>query len=479
MRLRILLIGLLLACAARAASYLPPGTKPGDFVAYKADAPLALTGATLIDGTGAAPKRGMTLLLDHGRIQALGPDGQVSIPAGTRQVDLAGKTVLPGYVMLHEHLFYPTGLLTYANMPYSFPRLYLAGGVTTMRTGGSINPYADLGIKQWIDHGLAVGPHIYITGPYLTAGEDPDDLPVMQLADFGDPAMAMEAERHWIALGARDFKTYTTIPRKTLQAVIDYAHKHGARVTGHLCSVTYHEAAALGIDDLEHGIFVATDFVPGKQPDKCPGYGDVQKSLAALDVSGPAAQDLLQTLLKRHVALTSTLPVFEASTPGRPMLPDSVLDLLSLQARSNYLRSYGRAAYGNSADAVKAFQHGMAFEKAYFDAGGLLVAGIDPTGNGGVVPGYSNAREIELLVEAGLSLPDAVRVATLNGAKYLGIDKDVGSLTVGKAADLVVLDGDPLQDVKVLRKVEWVFKDGTGYDSAALTDSVKGDVGIR
>jgi enamidase len=421
----------------------------------------------------------MTLLIQDGRIAALAPDGQVTIPAGAQQVALAGKTVLPGYVMLHEHLFYPTGLLTYANMPYSFPRLYLAGGVTTMRTGGSINPYADLGIKQWVDKGYAVGPHIYITGPYLTAGEDPDDLPVMQLADLGDPDIAVETVRHWIALGARDFKLYTTISRKAMGAVIAYAHKHGARVTGHLCSVTYKEAVDLGIDDLEHGIFVATDFVKDKQPDKCPQYGSVQKALAELDVNGPEAQGLLQTLLKHHVALTSTLTVSEAATPGRPMLPDGVLDLMSLQARSNYLRNYGRSAYGNSQDAVKAFQHGMAFEKAYFDAGGLLVDGTDPTGIGGVVPGYSNAREVELLVEAGLSLPDAVKVSTLNGARFLGIDKDTGTVTVGKHADLQVLDGDPTQDVKVLRKVLWVFKDGKGYDSAKLTDSVRGDVGIR
>jgi len=337
-RIRILLLLACIACVAQAAPYLAPGTKPDPFLAYQAPL-LALTGATLIDGTGAAPQRGMTVLIKGQRIQALGPDGQVALPEGAVKVDLAGKTLLPGYVMLHEHLFYPTGLLTYANMPYSFPRLYLAGGVTTMRTGGSINPYADLGIKQWIDAGQAVGPHLFITGPYLTAGNDPDDLPVMQLADFGDPAMAVEAERHWIALGARDFKTYTTIPRKTLGAVIDYAHKHGARVTGHLCSVTYREAVELGIDDLEHGIFVATDFVKDKQPDKCPAYGLVQKSLADLDVQGPEAQALLQTLLKHHVALTSTLTVFEASTPGRPILPDAVLDLMSLQARANYLRN--------------------------------------------------------------------------------------------------------------------------------------------
>ena len=479
MRKALLLLSCsLLTAGAWAASYLPPGTKPDPYLAYSAPV-IALTGATLIDGTGAAPRSGMTLVMKDKRIVALGKDGQVTIPEGAQQVTLAGKTVLPGYVMLHEHLFYPTGALTYANMPYSFPRLYLAGGVTTMRTGGSINPYADLGIKQWIDDGDAVGPHIFVTGPYLTAGEDPDDLPVMQLANLGDPAVATEVVRHWLALGAHDFKIYTTISRKALGAVIDYAHKHAARVTGHLCSVTYHEAAALGIDDLEHGIFVATDFVTDKQPDKCPPYSKVQKSLADLDPEGPQAQDLLHTLLSHHVALTSTLPVFEASTPGRPMLPDSVLDLMSLQARTNYLRSYGRTAQANSADAVKAFQHGMAFEKAYFDAGGLLVDGTDPTGNGGVVPGYSNAREVELLVEAGLSLPDAVKVSTLNGARFLGIDKERGSVAVGKYADLVVLDGDPQKDIKDLRKVLYVFKDGVGYDSGKLTDSVKGDVGIR
>lgn len=477
-RLRLLLIGLGLAGMAQAASYLPPGTKPDPFVIYPGSS-LALTGATLIDGSGSAPQPGMTVLIQGQRIQAVGKDGAVKLPDGVQKVSLAGKTLLPGYVMLHEHFFYPTGLLTYANMPYSFPRLYLAGGVTTLRTGGSINPYADLGIKQWIDGGHAVGPHMFITGPYLTAGDDPEDLPVMQLADFGDPTLAVEAVRHWIALGARDFKAYTTIPRKTLGAVIEYAHKHGARVTGHLCSVTYKEAAELGIDDLEHGIFVATDFVKDKQPDKCPPYSAVQKSLAGLDVNGPDAQALLQTLLKHHLALTSTLTVFEASTPGRPLLPDSVLDLMSLQARANYLRSYGRTAQANNPDAVQAFKNGMAFEKAFFDKGGFLVDGTDPTGNGGVVPGWSNAREVELLLEAGLTLPQAIQVSTLNGARYLKIDADRGSVAAGKYADLTVLDGDVTADPKVLHKVLWVFKDGVGYDSAKLTDSVKGDVGIR
>ncbi|GAP65782.1 amidohydrolase [Mizugakiibacter sediminis] len=475
-RLLALCLGLSLVVGATAASDQPPGVDPHDFVAYDAKV-LALTGARLIDGTGAAPRAHVTVLIRDGRIAAVGDDGSVAIPAEARRIDLAGKTLLPGYVMLHEHLFYPTGRLSYASMPYSFPRLYLAGGVTTMRTAGSINPYADLGIKQWIDAGRAVGPHIFFTGPYLTAASP--EFPIMQVPDFGTPRSAREEVRHWIDLGARDFKTYTTISRKTLKAVIDEAHAHGARVTGHLCSVTLAEAAALGIDDLEHGVFVATDFVKDKQPDRCPPYAEVAKSIAALDVQGPQAQALIRTLVARRVALTSTLPVFEAFTPGRPPLPAGVLDLMSAQARDNYLRAYAAVTAGHSQTAIDAFKHGMAFEKAFLDAGGLLVSGTDPTGNGGVVPGYSNAREVELLVEAGLTLPQAVQVATLNGAKFLHIDGETGSVAVGKRADLSVIDGDPTHDPRALRKVQWVFKDGIGYDAAKLRDSVRGDVGTR
>ncbi|MGD8828847.1 MAG: amidohydrolase family protein, partial [Gammaproteobacteria bacterium] len=231
--------------------------------------------------------------------------------------------------------------------------------------------------------------------------------------------------------------------------------------------------------DLEHGIFVATDFVKDKKPDQCPPFGEVVKALANLDINGPAAQQLIWTLIHDQVALTSTLPVFEQFTAGRRMLPGSTLDLMAASARDNYLRSYGAIAEKDSETMKKAFAKGMAFEKAFFDAGGFLVAGTDPTGNGGVVPGYSNAREVELLVEAGLSLPDAIKVATLNGARFLRIDNSTGSVEKGKAADLAVIDGDPTRDIHALENVEYVLKDGVGYSSAELRESVRGDVGIR
>ncbi|MGD8574525.1 MAG: amidohydrolase family protein [Gammaproteobacteria bacterium] len=476
MRIVLFCLSLLVPFAATASPAVAPGTQPDQFVAFK-NKTIAFMHARLIDGTGAGAREGITVLIRGGRITGIGPDGKVALPDDAQRIDLTGKTLLPGYVMLHEHLFYPTGRLTYASMPFSFPRLYLAAGVTTLRTAGSINPYADLGIKQWIDRGRAVGPHIFFTGPYITAASPA--FPIMQVPDFGTPALATEVLRHWVALGARDFKTYTTIPRDTLNAVIRYAHAHDSRVTGHLCSVTYAEAADLGIDDLEHGIFVATDFVKDKKPDQCPPFGEVVKALANLDINGPAAQQLIWTLIHDQVALTSTLPVFEQFTAGRRMLPGSTLDLMAASARDNYLRSYGAIAEKDSETMKKAFAKGMAFEKAFFDAGGFLVAGTDPTGNGGVVPGYSNAREVELLVEAGLSLPDAIKVATLNGARFLRIDNSTGSVEKGKAADLAVIDGDPTRDIHALENVEYVFKDGVGYSSAELRESVRGDVGIR
>ncbi len=120
----------------------------------------------------------------------------------------------------------------------------------------------------------------------------------------------------------------------------------------------------------------------------------------------------------------------------------------------------------------------MLLEKAFADAGGLLVAGTDPTGSGGVVPGYANQRQIELLVEAGFSPVEAIRIATLNGARYLGREARIGSLEVGKQADLVLTSGDPSTTIADVRKVDTVFRAGIGYDPARLVASVTGRVGL-
>jgi enamidase len=266
------------------------------------------------------------------------------------------------------------------------------------------------------------------------------------------------------------------ISREALKAGIEEAHRRGMKVTGHLCSVTYGEAVDAGIDNLEHGFFAATDFVPDKQPDVCPGQARGQRALASLDERGAAFQTLVKKLIDRRVALTSTLTVFETLTPRRPTPPG--LDVLVPTLRDSFMRAYDRAQQNTSSIFATLFAKGMALERAFARAGGVLLAGTDPTGAGGVVPGFADQRQIELLAEAGFTPVEAISIATLNGARYLGRDSRIGSIAAGKQADLVILLGDPASTVGDIRRVETVFKQGVGYDPQKLVDSVRGQVGV-
>ena len=285
---------------------------------------VALTHVRVIDGTGAPARAEQTIVIRDGRIEALGPSSSTSTPPGSLVVDLSGKSVIPGLVMVHEHLFYPTGPGVYAYLAESFTRLYLAGGVTSMRSGGNMNGFGEINVKRSIDKGERAGPWIDATAPYL---EGPG-LNLSQVHELTDAADARRLVDYWTDMGASSLKAYMHITRAELKAAIDEGHKRGIKTTGHLCSVTYREAAELGIDDLEHGFFASTDFVADKKPDVCPGQGVGQASIAALDTAGAPFKSLVAELVKRHVAMTSTLTVFETLTPGRPEPPG--LDVLVL-----------------------------------------------------------------------------------------------------------------------------------------------------
>jgi enamidase len=473
--MRAIFSGLLLSVAAIAAAQPSPRARIGNAVRPYVTidtTTLALTHVRVIDGTGAAPRTDQTIVVENGRITAIGDASQVRAPANAQVLDLTGKSVIPGLVMVHEHLFYPTGPGTYAYLDESFTRLYLAGGVTSMRTGGDMNGFGDIGIKRAIDRGEKPGPWIDATAPYL---EGPGlNLPqVHELTDANDARRMVD---FWSSMGATSLKAYMHITRDELKAAIDEGHKHGMKATGHLCSVTYREAASLGIDNLEHGFFAATDFVADKKPDVCPGQGAGQAALAAVDPSSDAVKSLIKDLIQRHVALTSTLTVFETFTPGRPLPPG--LDVLVPELRDQFQQRYDAAQRNMRSPYSALFPKARQLEVDFFRAGGMLLAGTDPTGGGGVIPGYSNQRAVELLVESGLTPLEAIKVATLNGATYLGRSDKVGSLVVGKQADLVVIDGDPSARIDDIRKVSMVFKEGIGYDPAKLIASVRGKVGL-
>ncbi len=436
---------------------------------------IALTNARVIDGTGAPARTGQTLILRDGRIASFGPTASTQIPAGAATRDLTGKTVIPGLVMLHEHLFYVAGGAAYPTHAESFPRLYLAGGVTTMRTAGNMGGYTDFNAAKGVAEGRVPGPDINVTAPYFNG----PGLPIPGVKALRDSADAARMATYWADEGATSFKAYMHITRAEMAAIVKVAHSRGIKVTGHLCSVTYAEAADIGIDNLEHGFFASTDFVQGKQVDQCPGAAGGKTALAARDVNDPAVQQLLRHLIAKGVTITSTPTVMEISVPGQPKAPIGALEAMLPQVRTQYETTWDRIARDTSGKAKREFARMMELEREFVRLGGTLVVGTDPTGYGGVVPGYANQRAIQLLVGAGFTPLEAIRIATLNGATFLGIAQRTGSIAVGKDADLVIVDGDPVTDPTAITRMQLVFKRGVGYDSAKLFASVKGVVGWR
>jgi imidazolonepropionase-like amidohydrolase len=442
----------------------------------------------VIDGTGAAPVPDQNIFIEGGKITAISAGVDQSPSDGTTIMNLRGYAVMPGIVGMHDHLFYlarPNLAADYSSespslfvqMTYSAPRLFLANGVTTARTAGSVDPYTDLRLKQAIESGVLPGPHLDVTGPYL---EGASSNPNLQMHRLSGPEDARQTVAYWADRGVTSFKAYAHITRDELSAAVKEAHRRGLKVTGHLCSVTYTEAAEIGIDNLEHGFFVNTALDPDKKPDTCSASGG-DYTLEHMTPGSPDADRLIATLISHHVAITSTLPSTAASVPsdatvdGRPPVRAAVLEAMAPSVRDAYL--YSRNRPRTDKNVALLLRRDMDLERAFVAAGGLLLAGPDPGGASGLVPGFADQREIELLVEAGFTPVQAIRIATLNGAIFLGRQDQIGSIAAGKNADLVVVKGDPATRITDIENVEIVFKDGVGYDTRKLLDSVKGHYG--
>src|SRR6267143_2049223 len=290
---------------------------------------LALTHVLLIDGTGAAPKTDQTIVIRAGRIATVGPAGSVQIPAGARVMDMSGSTVIPGLIGMHDHLFYTAAGGRAVQMGYTGPRLYLGSGVTTIRTTGSRAPYAEINLKDAIDHGLAPGPRIHLTAPYIT-GEHGGGA----MAILNSPEAARRFVAYWAAEGATWIKAYTDIRRAELGAAIQEAHRRGIKVTGHLCSVSFQEAVSLGIDNLEHGMLTASDFAQARQTDLCPVT--LLTSVGQSDPHGAKAQATIQSLVQHHVSMTSTLAVYEPFVANRPTKDARTLQAMDPEVRDSY-----------------------------------------------------------------------------------------------------------------------------------------------
>ena len=317
---------------------------------------------------------------------------------------------------------------------------------------------------------------MHITAPYITGGQ-----PILALADMAvvnSPEQARRFVAYWGEEGATWLKAYTNIRRAEMAAVIDEAHQRGMQVTGHICSISFTEAVDLGIDNIEHGLLTNTDYHPDKEPDQCPQGNEAV--VAGIDVRGPEVEATFRKMIDAGVGMTSTLPVFELFIPNRPTKDARSLEAMAPEIREAYLAARDRIdGNPNPFFTQDMFRNAMAYELRFVEMGGVLANGVDPTGNGGALPGYGDQRGVELLMEAEFSFPQAIQIAALNGARILGVDDELGSIEPGKIADMVLLRGDLAGDPSIIRNTVLVFKDGVGYDSRTLLDEVKGRVGIN
>ncbi|MGQ0537661.1 MAG: amidohydrolase family protein [Gemmatimonadaceae bacterium] len=435
---------------------------------------VALTHVRLVDGTGGAAKDDYTVLIRGERVAAIGPAGSLTIPPGATTLDLRGRTVIPGVVGLHEHTYFRSTSRT-TQMSYSAPRIWLGYGVTAIRTAGSMFPYNEINLKRAIDRGEIPGPRMHITGPYLNGSAGPEGL--NRAVRTSDEARRVVA--YWGEEGATWLKFQGSVTRAVLGAAIEEAHRRGMKVTGHLCSVTFREAAALGIDNLEHGFITNSDYIPGKQPDVCPAEN--MRYQVQVPVDGPAVDSTIRDLLARNVAVTSTLSVYELFVRERaPASGDPrAMALLAPDTRAEVAAELAALGSGRSfAVPLALFRKMLAFDLKFHRAGGLLAAGVDPWGNGSL-PGVGNLRNYEILVEAGFRPEEAIQVLTANGAKVLGEYAQYGSVEPGKLADLVVVRGNPIASPADIYNVELTFKGGRGYDAPALVRAAAGQVGLR
>src|ERR1700754_60090 len=466
---KLLLAGSYLLIGLQAISQAPFSAQVMKYIDYDSSF-IAFTHCRLADVKNLKVLEDQTVIVHSGIITAVADSKKLPPPAASTVIDLTGKSLLPGFVLLHEHMYYAAytadfSYLHVKQLPFTFPKLYLACGATTVRTAGSVEPYSDLNLKRDIDQGKILGPAMDVTAPYLEG----KGTFFPQIHELSGPAEAKSFVDFWASQGCTSFKAYNYLDKATLKAAIDEAHAKGLKVTGHLCSITYREAAEMGIDQLEHGFSVSTDFVPDKKENACPlGAAPIASA------DSPKVKDLIRYLVDKKVIVTSTLAVLYNMTTLDTTIRPEVLEAMAPDTRNMFLNVYNKMRNPNG---NKAMLGEMKMEKMFSDAGGLLTVGTDPTGNGATLAGYGSQQSIELLTQAGFSPIEAIRIATYNGAKALGLQDKIGSIEVGKAADLVVIDGDIFQHIQNIRKIIWVFKQGVGFNSQKIFSSVKGEVG--
>jgi imidazolonepropionase-like amidohydrolase len=411
---------------------------------------IAIVGGTLIDGTGAAPVADAAIVIHNGRIVAAGPRSNVKIPRHANIVDAHGKTILPGLWDMHAHF-----------EQVEWGPIYLAAGATTVRDCGNEFEFITA-VRDAIAQGHGLGPRILAAG--IVDGSSTYTIGVERV---DTPEQARDWSDRYHAAGFQQMKIYSSVKLEELKVVADEAHRLGMTVTGHVPEgLNAYQAIEAGQDQINHITFIA-DIMHAPFPADMSRL-DKAKVLANLDLDSADAQKALSFLKQHHTVVDPTMATFEFVTvstakppasfePGvNKVAPELAEQLTDVEPPTEH-----------AALAEQVFQKQLAIVGALHRAGIPIVAGTDQT-----VPGYSLHREMELYVQAGFTPMEAIQAATIVSARAMGLEKESGTVEKGKRGDVILVNGNPLDDIHQLRNVEYVITNGIMFHAAELWQSV-------
>ena len=420
-----------------------PGRRTGTFV---------FTGATLVDGTGAAPIANATVVTRDGKILAAGRSDKVKVPPDAQHVDVTGKYIIPGLWDMHAH---------YEQVEWG--PIYLAAGVTTVRDVGNEFDFITA-VRDAVNSGAALGPHMLLAGIV-----DSDGPHAIGIARANSPADAQMWVQRYHDAGFQQMKIYSSMKPDNVRAVCANAHKVGMTVTGHIpIGMTAYDAVNDGMDQINHIHYILDMLMPTNVDPMKLKWPDRLKMMASLDVNSAQGKKAVAFLKEHNTVIDPTMALMEfqnrpADLPADKMEPG--IDHVAPELREQLVN--GGMPPQFAADAQKVGREELAIIGALHRAGVPIVAGTDQT-----VPGYSLYRELELYVDAGFTPMEALQAATIVPARAMKVDSDSGSIEAGKRADLDILDANPLENIHNIRSVHSVVANGVLYDSAPLWQSV-------
>jgi imidazolonepropionase-like amidohydrolase len=458
-RVLVLAAVLMLATAPPSAQHVIP-LQSGDIV---------VAGGQLFDGVRDTLIPNTGLLIRNGVLLEVGASLTNRDLSAARVVRLqADETVLPGFFDLHAHyaidLFGEERVDEYTVNPI----IFLANGITSTFPGGEVDPEGMLGARRRIERGEQIGPRILSSGPYFGTAR-----PGWRHADWTADRIRAEVDT-WAAKGARGFKA-KGIHRDHLPVLIERAHRHGLTVTAHLdsgsgTSVNPRDAIFMGIDRIEH--FMGGDAI-------LPTRG-AYSSLEALDVTRPEVDNIIKLYLQRNVYYDATVTAY-----GYWYDPKDMRVFKTWMDEQSFLTPHARDVANARLPRKPNEQFKRIYEvklkevKRFYDAGGgrLITVGTDHPSWGEFLSGFGSHREVQALALAGIPPAAVLKMATINGARAMGLGNQLGSIEAGKLADLFIVRGNPVQDITTTRNVRLVMARGVLHDAAELIASAKGKMG--